>query len=245
MAAAWPFRSRFLSRSHADLFGETRESTVGFHSYHEIVRSDAPDPTPERPRARAAASPSHHVCPWWLGPILASPLRRLIESPVRLLAPLVRPGMTVVEPGCGMGFFTLPLARLVGPTGKVVCVDLQPRMIDGLRRRARRAGLLDRIHALVCTEDDAGLGAFAGAADLAVAIHMLHEVPDASHLLTQLHAALRPGGLLLVVEPKGHVSPDDLAHTLALAAAAGLVNTGRTAGGRGLSALLEKREAAS
>lgn len=152
--------------------------------------------------------------------------------------------MTVVEPGCGMGFFTLPLARLVGPTGKVVCVDLQPRMIDGLRRRARRAGLSERIHALVCTEDDAGLGAFGGAADLAVAIHMLHEVPDASRLLAQLHAALRPGGLLLVVEPKGHVTPDDLAQTLALAAAVGFANTGRTAGGRELSAILEKREAA-
>jgi ubiquinone/menaquinone biosynthesis C-methylase UbiE len=169
----------------------------------------------------------------------------LVESPERLLGPLVRPGMTVVEPGCGMGFFTLPLARLVGPTGKVVCADLQPRMIDGLSRRARRAGLSDRIHALVCTEDDAGLGAFAGAADLAVAIHMLHEVPDVSRLLTQLHAALRPGGLLLVVEPKGHVTPDDLVRTLALAAAAGFTNTGRTAGGRGLSAVLKKREAAS
>ena len=152
--------------------------------------------------------------------------------------------MIVVEPGCGMGFFTLPLARLVGPTGRVLCVDLQPRMIDGLRRRARRAGLSDRIHASVCTEDDAGLGAFAGEADLAVAIHMLHEVPDAARLLTQLHAALRLGGLLLVLEPKGHVTPDDLSHTLAVAAVAGFANTGRTAGGRGLSAILQKREAA-
>ena len=150
--------------------------------------------------------------------------------------------MTVVEPGCGMGFFTLPLARLVGPAGRVVSVDLQPRMIDGLRRRARRAGLLDRIHASVCTEDDAGLGAFAGAADLAVAIHMLHEVPDASRLLIQLQAALRPGGLLLVLEPKGHVSPDGFAGTLALAGTAGFVDTGRKPGGRGLGAILEKSE---
>jgi SAM-dependent methyltransferase len=185
-------------------------------------------------------SPTGGVCPWWLGPFLASPIRRLIESPERLLAPWIRPGMTVVEPGCGMGFFTLPIARLVGPAGRVVCVDLQPRMIDGLRRRARRAGLLDRVHASVCTEDDAGLGAFVGAADLAVAIHMLHEVPDASRLLTQLQAALRPGGSLLVLEPKGHVSPEDFARTLALAGAAGLVDTGRKLGGRALSAVLEK-----
>jgi ubiquinone/menaquinone biosynthesis C-methylase UbiE len=164
----------------------------------------------------------------------------LIESPERLLAPLVRPGMTVVEPGCGMGFFTLPLAQLVGPTGKVVSMDLQPRMIDGLRRRARRARLLDRIHASVCAEDDLGLAAFAGTADLAVAIYMLHEIPDVSRLLAQLYAALRPSGLLLVLEPKGHVSPEALARTLALAAAAGFADTGRKPGGRGLGAVLEK-----
>jgi ubiquinone/menaquinone biosynthesis C-methylase UbiE len=85
--------------------------------------------------------------------------------------------MTVVEPGCGMGFFTLPLARMVGPDGRVVAVDLQPRMIQGLMRRARRAGLLEWIRASVCAADDAGLDACADSADVAVAIHMLHEVP--------------------------------------------------------------------
>ena len=83
------------------------------------------------------------VCPWWLGPLLANPLRRLVQDPAAILAPHVREGMTVLEPGCGMGFFSLPLARLVGPGGRVVCVDLQRKMIEGLRRRAKRAGLLD------------------------------------------------------------------------------------------------------
>ena len=53
--------------------------------------------------------------------------------------------MVVLEPGCGMGFFTLELARRVGKPGRVVAVDLQPKMLDGLRRRAKRAGLLDRL----------------------------------------------------------------------------------------------------
>ncbi|MBP1636751.1 MAG: Methyltransferase type 11, partial [Acidobacteria bacterium] len=112
-----------------------------------------------------------------LGYVLASPIRRLIEPPERLLASVVKPGMTVVEPGCGMGYFSLPLARLVGLPGKVVCVDLQERMIGGLLRRARRAGLADRIVARVCSADDLGLAAFSGSADLALAIHMVHEVP--------------------------------------------------------------------
>jgi SAM-dependent methyltransferase len=68
---------------------------------------------------------SHRVCPWWLGYLLASPIRRLLQGdPEKILAPFVREGMTVLEPGPGMGFFTLPLARRVGPMGRVVAVGL-------------------------------------------------------------------------------------------------------------------------
>ena len=50
---------------------------------------------------------STHTCPWWLGYLLASPLRRLFENPTTRLAPYVREGMFVLEPGPGMGFFAL------------------------------------------------------------------------------------------------------------------------------------------
>ncbi len=74
--------------------------------------------------------------------LLASPVRRWMgENPEALLTPYVREGMTVLEPGPGMGFFTLPLARMVGPAGRVVAVDIQARMLDALERRARKAGL--------------------------------------------------------------------------------------------------------
>lgn len=198
---------------------------------------DTPKPTAD---AGVLSGPACHVCPWWLGPILASPLRRLIESPERLLQPLVTQGMTVLEPGCGMGFFTIPLARLVGPAGKVVAIDVQPRMVDGLRRRARRAGVADRVHTIVSSPGDAGLTAFTDSADLAVVIHVLHEVPDQHALLCQLHAALRPGGLLLIVEPKGHVTQSAFEATIELARRAGFRETGRPVGWRGLSVLLEK-----
>lgn len=62
---------------------------------------------------------SKRVCPWWLGYLLASPLRRLMVDPKKLLAPYVHEGMTVLEPGRGMGFFTLELARLVDASGRV------------------------------------------------------------------------------------------------------------------------------
>ena len=57
---------------------------------------------------------------------------QLAHDPARILAPFVRTGMTVFEPGPGMGFFTFELARLVGPTGRVSAVDVQPKMIEAL-----------------------------------------------------------------------------------------------------------------
>ena len=85
---------------------------------------------------------AHRICPWWLGYLLANPIRRLWHNPRAILQSSVQEGMLVLEPGCGMGFFTLELARLVGRNGKVIAVDVQPRMIAGLKRRARKAGLL-------------------------------------------------------------------------------------------------------
>jgi tRNA A58 N-methylase Trm61 len=164
---------------------------------------------------------AHRVCPWYLGYVLASPVRRLVENPEKLLRPVVRAGMTVLEPGSGMGFFSLPVARLVGPGGRVICVDLQQKMIDGLRRRARRAGLLDRIETAVCAPDDLGVGPWTGQIDLALAIHVVHEIPDPARFLRQVHDALRAGGALGIVEPKGHVTVPQFEATVAMAEAAG------------------------
>jgi ubiquinone/menaquinone biosynthesis C-methylase UbiE len=186
------------------------------------------------------AGRGHAVCPWYLGYVLVNPLRKLFESPERLLRPLVRPGMTVLEPGCGMGYFSLPLARLVGPTGRVVCVDLQPKMLDGLRKRARRAGLLDRIEAVQCEPGDLRLQAWTGRVDLALAIHVVHEVPDQASFLRQIHAALRPGGSLLVREPKGHVTPEQFEVTVKAARAAGFTVAPSPIPSKGPSALLTK-----
>jgi ubiquinone/menaquinone biosynthesis C-methylase UbiE len=180
------------------------------------------------------------VCPWWIGWLLASPIRRLFDDAAPLLEPLVRPGMTVLEPGPGMGYFSLKLARLVGPTGRVVCVDLQPKMIAGLEKRARRAGLAERIEGLAGTLDHQRLDSRAATFDLAVAIYMVHEVPEQEGFLRRIATLLRPGGRLLVVEPKGHVTPEGFEAMLARAQAAGLRRVPPPAGRLGLAALLER-----
>ncbi len=151
---------------------------------------------------------AHHVCPWWLGYLLAIPLRRLWQDPATILGPFVREGMTVLEPGCGMGFFTLDLARMTGPRGRVVVVDVQPRMLDGLQKRARRAGLAERIDARLAQDDRLGVDDLEGRVDFALAFAMVHEVPDPGRLLGDLHRALAPGARLLVAEPRGHVTDE-------------------------------------
>lgn len=164
----------------------------------------------------------HSVCPWWLGYFHLSALRRWKQDPQRVLEPWVRPGMTVVDVGCAMGYFTLPLARLVGPDGRVVAVDLQARMLRTLERRARRARLSDRIEMRGCTADSLGLADLAGRVDFALVFAVAHEVPDVDTLMVELAALLAAKGRVLVVEPSGHVSAEEFAASIAAARSAGL-----------------------
>jgi ubiquinone/menaquinone biosynthesis C-methylase UbiE len=164
-----------------------------------------------------------HVCPFWVGYLLLSPLRKLLEHPDKLLGPFVRPGMTVLEPGCAMGFFTLPLARLVGPAGRVIAVDIQPGMLAVLARRARKAGLAERIEIRRSQQDSLGIGDLGHSADFAAAIHVVHEMPGQDVFFAQVRQALKPGGRLLVIEPKGHVSVEDFARMASIAESAGFV----------------------
>ena len=183
---------------------------------------------------------AERVCPWWLGYLLVSPLRRLLEKPEDVLAPHVESGVTAMDIGCGMGFFSLPMAELVGPSGRVICVDLQERMISSLRKRASRAGLADRIQTRVCSASSLGTEDLEGKVDFVLTFAMVHEVPDAAGLLTQIHEVLVPGGRLLIAEPRGHVSEEALEETIAAAERAGLSAVERPAIKRSRAVLLEK-----
>jgi len=185
-----------------------------------------------------AATRRTHRCPWWLHYLLASPLRRMLESPRRILGPHVAPGMTVLDVGCGFGYASLPLARMVGPEGRVISVDVEPRVVAKLERRARRAGLARRIDARACDAAGLGLGEYAGQVDLVTVIHTLHEIADPSAFLEQIAALLAPGGRLLVVEPRGHVEPERLAAQVALCRSLGFAELAAPKVGRGRMAAL-------
>lgn len=182
------------------------------------------------------------VCPWWIGYLLVSPLRKLLQDPGAILGPYVRAGMTVLEPGPGMGFFTLEAARRVGPGGRVIAVDLQPRMLAALRRRAVRAGLAGRIDAREARPDTLDVEDLAGKVDLVLAFAMVHELPDAGRFFAEARAALAPGGKVLVAEPTGHVTPAAFEETMTAAAHAGLRRAPGPKVWRSLTAVLEAAE---
>ncbi|MGD9581250.1 MAG: methyltransferase domain-containing protein, partial [Vampirovibrionia bacterium] len=66
-----------------------------------------------------------HVCPWWKAYFFDNALRRFLQKPHKLLKPYVKPGMSTMDVGCGMGMFVIEMAKLVGDSGKVYAVDLQ------------------------------------------------------------------------------------------------------------------------
>ena len=182
----------------------------------------------------------HGVCPWWIGYFLAGGLRRRVQDPTPILRPFVAEGMLAFEPGPGMGFFTLELARLVGPGGKVVAVDVQPRMLSELRRRAGEAGLADRVETRQATETRMGIGDLRERVDFVLAFAVVHELPDPAGFFAEASAAMKPGGRLLLAEPAFHVSEKEFGETLRSAEECGLLPESRPRIRWSRSALLRK-----
>ena len=160
-----------------------------------------------------------NVCPVELASGLDTRLRRWLQNPGRLLAPYVHAGMTVLDLGCGPGFFTLDMASLVGPSGRVIACDLQPGMLDKVRHKITGTALEPRIHVHQCRHNDLGLSQ---PVEFILAFYMLHEIADQLHLFRQAAAILKPGAQMLIVEPPLHVSKKAFARMLSQAQKAGL-----------------------
>jgi ubiquinone/menaquinone biosynthesis C-methylase UbiE len=181
------------------------------------------------------------VCPWWTGYLLASPVRSWSSGrPEAIVGPYIYPGATVVEPGPGMGFFTLPMARMAGEQGRVIAVDIHTKMLEKLRKRARQANLEARIEARLADPESLGLLDVEGMADFVLAYAVVHEMPSAISFFGQAAAVLKRGGLLLLAEPRGRVDAETWRAELEGAQIAGLARIGRPAVRRGMAALFRK-----
>ncbi|MFH1977613.1 MAG: class I SAM-dependent methyltransferase [Pseudomonadota bacterium] len=160
-----------------------------------------------------------HVCPWWLAYTFDNPLRRLIHNPEKMLNKFIKEGDTVVDIGCGLGYFSIGMAKMVGVKGRVISVDLQEKMLERVRHRAQEKGLLSRITLHKCSSDKLGVNE---QADFALGFWMVHEVRNKDAFFNEIVTFLKPGAHFLLVEPKIHVTEPYFRKIADIAVKAGL-----------------------
>ncbi len=163
-------------------------------------------------------------CPAWLGWMveLDNPIFRNDSAKVIVSHLALQPGWRVLDYGCGPGRLSLPLARALAPQGRVTSLDLQAEMLEKVRAKAQAENLYN-IEYVRAEAGQANLPA--GAYDAAILVTVLGELPDAPLALKEIHACLKPGGLLSITEIIADPHFQKQAKVRALAAAAGFAES--------------------
>jgi precorrin-6B methylase 2 len=139
-----------------------------------------------------------HVMGYQAAGWLERPEREKEEEPAKLLKALqLKPGMVVADVGAGSGYHAFRMAPVVGPTGKVLAVDVQPEMIELLTAKAKKEKV-PNVEPVKGTPTDPKLPA--GGVDLALMVDVYHEFSHPYEMAEKLVAALKPGGRLVFVE---------------------------------------------
>jgi Methylase involved in ubiquinone/menaquinone biosynthesis len=159
-----------------------------------------------------------HVCPRWLCFTFDNVFRKLLHDPYKILQPYIKEGDTVLDVGPGIGYFTIPLAEMVGDRGRVIAADIQQKMLSAIKKRAKQQDVEGRIILQLSSSDSLGVDI---KVDFILAFWMVHEVPDKPLFLTQLCSLLKDDGRFLLVEPKFHVTKRKFTASVRLALKAG------------------------
>jgi ubiquinone/menaquinone biosynthesis C-methylase UbiE len=162
---------------------------------------------------------SNTVCPVYLSSMLNNTFRKRIHNPRKIFGEYVKPGQTVADIGCGPGFFSIALAEMVGEEGQVLSVDLQPEMLAQVKANGERLNLQSRIVLTQCENNNLNIEQ---KVDFVLAFWMVHEVPDARAFFDNIVRILKPNGLFMMIEPKGHTSAEQFQTEIAAAGEAGL-----------------------
>jgi ubiquinone/menaquinone biosynthesis C-methylase UbiE len=158
-----------------------------------VPLADTPKALTEYKGRRIATTMHYRGAPW-----LVRDEREREERCSLMLANLgVKPGMTVCDIGCGNGYYSLQLAEMVGPTGRVLAVDIQPEMLDMLRKRAADREVTN-IKPILGLPHDPRLPA--GKVDLILLVDVYHEFSHPEHMLAAMRRSLSPGGLIALLE---------------------------------------------
>jgi ubiquinone/menaquinone biosynthesis C-methylase UbiE len=180
-----------------------------------------------------------HVCPWWLGYTFILPIRKYQHNPEQILGPHIKEGMTIMDYGSAMGYFSIPLAKMTGTKGKVYCVDIQEKMLDKLVKRSVKYGVSSTITPLLVGKDYT-VSDLNNQLDFVLLFAVVHEVPDKAGLFKDMYAILKPGGKILFAEPKGHVKLADFEKSIQMAKNAGFAVLSEKPMNKGLNAFLVK-----
>lgn len=143
-----------------------------------------------------------YVCPTEFACSLDNLLRKAVHNPRKILEPYISKNMTVLDLGCGPGYFITALARLVGEEGRIIAADLQQGMLEKVIRKIRGTDLEIRVKIHKCQDDKIGVS---DKVDFVLAFWMVHEVPDQQKLFGELRSILNPNGRIWIIEPKIHV----------------------------------------
>ncbi|OGP68913.1 MAG: hypothetical protein A2031_05860 [Deltaproteobacteria bacterium RBG_19FT_COMBO_43_11] len=164
-----------------------------------------------------------YVCPRWLCFTFDNVFRKLLQDPYKILRPYIKKGDAVLDVGPGIGYFTIPLAEMVGKNGLVIAADIQEKMLMAIKKRAQRIGMKQRITLQLASSDSLNIKS---KIDFILAFWMVHEVPDKARFFSQLHSLLKKNGKFLMVEPKFHVSSKKFVQALDYALEAGFALEG-------------------
>jgi ubiquinone/menaquinone biosynthesis C-methylase UbiE len=125
---------------------------------------------------------NNRVCPVERAGSLDNRIRRWLQDPQKILRPYIEEGMTVLDLGCGPGFFSIDIAQMVGKSGRVIASDLQEGMLQKLRDKIQETELEERIILHKCEENKIGLSEDV---DLILAFYMVHEIPTQEEFFNQ------------------------------------------------------------
>jgi ubiquinone/menaquinone biosynthesis C-methylase UbiE len=164
-------------------------------------------------------SRSNKICPVERAGSLDNRIRKWIQDPRKILGPYIEKGMTVLDIGCGPGYFSLDIAKMVGKSGRVIASDLQEGMLQKLNEKIIGTELEERITLHKSEKNKIGV---AENFDFILAFYMLHEVPNAEDFFKEIKALLKPNGKILIVEPPLHVSKAAFENSLTKARIVGL-----------------------
>lgn len=159
--------------------------------------SSAEDAAPKTYKGRVIAPPMSYRGADWL----ERSDRDATQQPEKVLDTLaIKPGSTVADIGAGTGYFSLRLAKRVGPQGRVLATDIQPQMLAMLSDKMHAANVTN-VEPTLCTPTDAKLPE--NTLDLALMVDVYHELAYPEETLGQIRRALKPDGRLVLIEYRG------------------------------------------